>query len=155
LIIYPDACCYSRPFDNQEHLEIPNVRGEIAAILAIVKISKILGYSIAGSSAVTDEIGRISEAGKLKNVQDYYKETVNMHIPMSTDVRNRANWLMETLGLKLYDSYHLALAEVAGADYLLTTDLRFQRNCARKYFGGVRVVNPLTLLPEVIKWVQR
>jgi len=41
------------------------------------------------------------------------------------------------------DSYHLAAAEAAGADYLLTTDLDFISKCVRPNFTAVRVINPL------------
>jgi len=153
MIIYLDACCYSRPYDNEEHLVQHSVRAEIAAIFAIVELCKKVGYKIAGSFAVTDEIGRTPQAEKLEKVLAYYHKNVNLHIPLSADISNRASGLVAQ-GVKEYDAYHLAYAEAAGVDFLLTTDKRFLKNCTNNKLSIVNVVNPSTLLPEVIKWVQ-
>jgi predicted nucleic acid-binding protein len=153
MIIYFDSCCYGRPYDNVEHLAQQSVQAEIAAIFAIVDICKRAGYKIAGSFAVTDEIGRDPKADKREKVLAYYNETVNLHIPLSVDIRRRTQGLIAQ-GLKEYDAYHLAYAEAVGVDFLLTIDHRFERVCARSKLSVVNVVNPSTFLPEVIKWVQ-
>jgi hypothetical protein len=59
---------------------------------------------------------------------------------------------LETLGFPEYDALHLACAEAAGADLLLTTDDRFRRLAARHADRlRVRVENPLTWLEEALE----
>ncbi len=41
------------------------------------------------------------------------------------------------------DSFHLAAAEAAHADYLLTVDKDFLKICSRSNFAKVKVINPL------------
>jgi predicted nucleic acid-binding protein len=59
---------------------------------------------------------------------------------------------LEAEGLGEMDSYHLAIAETAGADVLLTTDDPFIKVCARKRLSRVRVINPLNFEEEVLRW---
>ena len=58
--------------------------------------------------------------------------------------------LLRSLGYGDFDALHLAVAESAKADFLLTTDDRFLRR-ARRIVGMplIRVVNPLDYLREV------
>jgi len=49
-------------------------------------------------------------------------------------------------GVGVVDSQHLAAAEAAGVDYLITTDLKFERVVTRKKLSKVVVINPLTYL---------
>jgi predicted nucleic acid-binding protein len=131
-----------------------NVQMEIAAIYAIIEICKSAGYNIVGSIAVKDELTNINEPDKLKSSLTFYRETVNLYIPMSTNIRSRAAGFM-SMGLKDYDSFHLAFAEAAGADYLLTTDTRFEHACTKDNLSIVNVINPSNFLPEVVKWAQQ
>jgi predicted nucleic acid-binding protein len=151
--LYFDTCCYSRPYDDQAHQEQERVWAEIVAILAIIRICKLAGYGIVGSIAVIDEISDIIEVKKFQNVMGLYRRTVNEYIPISADIRSRAQWLMAR-GLKEYDSFHLAFSEAAGVDFLLTTDIRFEKKCARNNFSMVNIINPSNFLPEVVRWVQ-
>ena len=57
--------------------------------------------------------------------------------------------MRERLGLRPFDSLHLACAEFAQADVLLTTDKKFIRQ-AEQLNLKTRVVNPLVWLMEVI-----
>lgn len=57
---------------------------------------------------------------------------------------------MKTSNIRAFDSLHLASAEV-GADILLTTDVRFLRNCKR-IFCKVDVKNPIEYVMEVFDY---
>ncbi len=56
---------------------------------------------------------------------------------------------LEVLGFHALDALHLACAESAAADVLLTTDDRFLRLAVRASIGlRIQVANPLTWLQE-------
>ena len=56
--------------------------------------------------------------------------------------------VLQDIGLKLLDSYHLAFAEAAEVDFLLTTDDRFVK-IADRIKTAVKVINPLNFLKEI------
>ncbi|WP_246140314.1 PIN domain-containing protein [Euhalothece natronophila] len=59
---------------------------------------------------------------------------------------------LEKLGFGLYDSFHIACAEVAEADFLLTTDDRLlKRAISYKSRLNVVVDNPVTWLMKVFQ----
>jgi len=47
------------------------------------------------------------------------------------------------MGLKAMDARHLAAAEAAKADYLITTDEKFIKRCAKNNLTAVKVIDPL------------
>ena len=145
--IYLDTCCYGRPYDDQSQFRIV---AEAAAIAAIIETCRIAHYCIAGSMAVTSEIGDIRNAEKRKVVETFFDETINLYFIITTSEVARAHTL-KAEGLGDMDSLHLAAAESVGADALLTTDDPFIRICARKKLSFVKVINPLNFLPEVIR----
>jgi len=142
--IYLDNCCYCRPSDNAAHLAQENVRQEITAILDTVKACQRVGIPIIGSPAVVDEIGKISNAHKYERVWGFYNSAMSEYIEWTKDISNRANGLI-TQGLKKTDAHHTAFAEVAGADYLLTTDIRFERTASRLKLAVI-VMNPIIFI---------
>ena len=145
--IYLDTCCYGRPYDDPAQVKIAV---ETAAINGIIDTCRIAGYSIVGSMAVEFELGRIKDAEKRDEIIAYFKRTRNTYYTITANIETRAQVLHEE-GLGRLDSYHLAFAEAAGVDVLLTTDEPFVRICARKNLSFVKVINPLNYLPEVIK----
>lgn len=65
---------------------------------------------------------------------------INKHIEI------RAEEIIKISGIKAFDSLHLASAET-GADILLTTDMKFLRNC-QKIFSRIDVKNPIDFVME-------
>jgi len=152
MVIYLDACCYSRPFDNQDHTAQERVRMEITAIMDALEICKIACFPIVGSPAVIMEINEIRLDWKRQSVTDFYHSTVTEETPITDDIDVRAEVLIAQ-GVKEFDAYHIAFAELAGADYLLTTDDRLIGASGRLDFN-VNVINPLTFMGEYQKWRQ-
>jgi predicted nucleic acid-binding protein len=73
-------------------------------------------------------------------------------VPVCHPVASRAERARElrALGFRAFDALHLACAESAEIDLLLTTDDRLIRRAARVSNQlGVRVMNPLTAVREV------
>ena len=62
----------------------------------------------------------------------------------SPDIKNRAK-ILEEGGLDTLDSYHLACAESANADLLLTADEDFERK-GSAINSKTRVINPVKFL---------
>jgi predicted nucleic acid-binding protein len=144
--IYLDTCCYGRPYDDPAQTRIAI---EAAAVKGIIDICRIAGHCIVGSMAVASEIGENSNLDKMKEIRTYFDDTINEYLAPVNNVRPRARAL-QAEGVKRVDSYHLAFAEAAGADALLTTDDKFIKICARKKLSFVKVINPVNFLPEVL-----
>jgi predicted nucleic acid-binding protein len=59
--------------------------------------------------------------------------------------------VLENLGLGLYDAFHIACAEFAEADILLTTDDRLLKRAARHTVQiQVKLSNPVTWLINIL-----
>lgn len=142
--VYLDNCCLSRPFDDQTQVR---VRTEAEAILAVLQRVRRGEWTMIGSDALDDEISAIRDPvrrGRTRRLASHASE----HVPADAD-RMRRGKLLEAMGFRGYDSLHIACAEAAGADVLLTTDDAFVRRARRlKNLLGVRVANPLTWLNE-------
>ena len=141
--IYLDNCCYCRPYDGHAQ---NRVRQEARAVLDAVEFCKTAGHGIVGSPVVTKEMEKIRDGVKLEKVQKFYRNAANYRVATTPAIISRAQ-TFQAQGLKIADSYHLACAEAADADYLLTTDDDFERISAKMDLT-VKVINPLNFLPE-------
>jgi predicted nucleic acid-binding protein len=75
----------------------------------------------------------------------------NEFIPLSDAAVERGEAL-KGMGLETYDALHIACAEHAQVDVLLTTDDRLLRAATRHAPQlNVRIENPLTWLQEVLR----
>lgn len=68
-------------------------------------------------------------------------------VEIDEQIKTRAEEIIKLSNIKAFDSLHLASAE-AGADMLLTTDMKFLRNC-KKILCKVDVKNPIEYVMEV------
>lgn len=143
--IYMDSCCYNRPFDDQTQ---ERIRLESEAILTILKRGQTGKYKIIGSSILELEIDQMHDERKKRNVSELYKVT-NLSILYTDEIRERAKEIVNMSNIKTFDSLHVAAAESANADVLLTTDDKFEK-IAAKLDLKVRVLNPLKFIWEVI-----
>jgi len=138
--IYLDACCWSRPFDDQTQ---DRVRLEAEAVLSIIARGRTGIFTLAASEAVEFELSRMPDADKLKKVRSLYSAAgVKLFYTEKTEKRAR---FFQQLGVKPLDSVHLALAEEYRQDALLTTDDSFLA-VAAKSDAVVRVDNPAAWL---------
>jgi predicted nucleic acid-binding protein len=136
MIIYPDTCFYGRPFDWQTQ----QIKAETDAIKTIIRKCKADGHRIVGSAAVIFEIEEITDDAKRANIEKFYFNSVDEDVTFSAQSIARARNLMAD-GLGKMDSRHLATAEAAVADFLLTTDVKFIKNSLT--LTKVNVMNPL------------
>ena len=138
--IYLDACCWSRPFDDQAQYR---VRLEAEAVLSIIANSGAGSFMLAASEAIEFELSGITDPDKLKKIRSLYS-AASERLLYTKGTRRRA-LLFQRQGIKLLDSLHLALAEEYRQDALLTTDDGFLVAAARSD-AVVRVENPATWL---------
>lgn len=101
-----------------------------------------------GSEMLVKEIQdtrNIYRRSVLQAIYSLCSEEIKVTLP----VLQRAEQIRCTTNIRYKDSIHLACAEVAGADALLTTDRKFLNNCSRiKIY--TKVMNPNQWLLEVL-----
>jgi len=138
-VVYFDNCCYCRLFDINAQ---GNVKAQTAKIRHIINNRIKSGYIIIGSPIVTAEIRKIRNVGKLKAVEKLYYGVIVDEVELSAQIITRAVSL-NLMGFGKMDSFHLAAAEAAGADFLITTDEKFIRKCQNRNITAVKVIDPL------------
>ena len=142
--IYMDVCCWNRPFDDQTQAR---VHLEAEAVLAVV--SEIEGgqLQLLHSEVVDLEIANAPDLKRRERLQTLIPRRhryVRHEPPMSVRALE-----LEQRGFSGIDALHLACAEAAGADVLLTTDDRLLRLAARhEKVLRVRVANPLAWMQD-------
>jgi len=118
------------------------VEAEAEKIQEIIDNRILGGYSIIGSATVIFEIRQIKNDEKRAAAEEVYNSTGADDTPLSEQSRARAQEL-RLKGLKFMDAAHLAAAEAADADYLLTVDKGFIKKCSRQNITKVKVINPI------------
>ena len=143
--IYLDNCCYNRPFDDQtqERIHLEN-----EAILAVLKRGQLRKDVIVGSAVLELEMERMRDERKKQKVKELYK-VASVHIPYTEKIRKRSQEIMEQSKIRTFDSLHIASAEGAGADVMLTTDDKLEKMAAGLELK-VKVANPLRFIWEAI-----
>ncbi len=142
--LYLDACCFNRPFDDpgidRNHLEAE-------AVVAILSHVQLGNWLLIGSSALAQELG----AGR----DDIRRQALlGMAAASSESIEvgqaeyDRSMALVE-LGFRRMDALHIACAESAACDVLLTTDDQLLRKAAKHARSlHVEVRNPVDWLME-------
>ncbi|MDK2409914.1 type II toxin-antitoxin system VapC family toxin [Aphanizomenon sp. PH219] len=140
--IYLDVCCLNRPFDDWSY-DRNRLEGE--ALIKIFKLVKSGKYKLVTSEAIQAELRKMTNIDKLKEIRELLK-LVDYQIILNEEIDQRSQEL-EKLGFSLYDSFHVACAEYAKIDVLLTTDNRLLKK-AIKYRNvlQVQLENPVTWL---------
>ncbi|MCY2951479.1 MAG: PIN domain-containing protein [Planctomycetota bacterium] len=142
--VYLDACCFNRPFDDpgidRNHLEAE-------AVVAILSHVQQRQWFLIGSSALRQELS----AGRDSERREAVLGMLAAHcesIEVGQAEYDRYKELVQ-LGFRRMDSLHIACAEAAQCDVLLTTDDQLLRKGA-KYAARLRVEvrNPVDWLLE-------
>ncbi len=140
--IYLDVCCLNRPFDDQSQ---ERVRLEAVAVDSILRRIELDEWESVSSEAVQDEIDgdpSLSRRARVQENADLAKRFVVVEIEQLTRAAELRN-----LGFGPFDALHIACAEHAEVDFLLTTDDRMLRLALRiKEKLKVKVSNPITWL---------
>ncbi len=142
--IYLDTCCLMRFYDDSSQ---PRIRLETQAVGVVLKWIKtgkmfwVVGETLFFEVSVcqSDE-RRYTTTALLKEAHE---------IRVSTPTTDHLAKLYMKHGLNKADASHLAIAEIAGCDWLLTTDdLFLKRSKGIKPELSVRVANPVEFIKE-------
>lgn len=143
--LYLDVSCLNRPFDDQSQVRI---RLETEAITLILERLDSGLWTQVSSEMALIEINAIADVDRRTRVRLLLpEETEILKLTTSTFQRVAA---LQRLGFKPADALHVAAAEEAGANVLLSCDERLCR-LARRHRNKlkVRVANPLDWLREI------
>ena len=140
--IYLDSCIVCRLFDDRTQLRI---RQEAEAIEAVLRLfSEGLAVWVT-SDALQDELQENPDQ-QLRTAGIRLLSLSSEKAPIDSATESRSEEL-ERSGFTAYDALHLACAERAGVDLLLTTDDRFERRVKRGVGAArISVQNPLNWL---------
>jgi predicted nucleic acid-binding protein len=145
--IYLDTCALNRPFDDRTH---DRIRLEAEAVLVILGHIASGAWQWVSSDMLDYEIDHIEDPDRKNQVADQ-TSMAQSQVGIGPAHVQRAEEL-QALGFRPKDALHVACAESAGADVLLTTDDRFLRAASRNRRRlRVSVRNPLEWLTEVSK----
>lgn len=139
---YLDVCCLNRPFDDWSY-DRNRLEGE--AVIKIFKQVKSGKYKLVSSEAIQAELIKMTNFNKLKSIKKLLK-LVDYEIILNEEIDKRFQEL-EKLGFSLYDSFHVACAECAKIDILLTTDDRLlKKGIKHRNILQIQLKNPVTWL---------
>lgn len=143
--IYLDVCCLNRLFDNWSQ---PRIRLEAEAIVAILERVQATDWLLISSTALVSEIAQTPEMTRRQQVMDLLA-AASIETKVTLEHIRRAAHL-QSLGFKAFDALHIACAEAAKADVLITTDDRLRRR-AKTHADRLNVLvqNPLTWVMDV------
>lgn len=145
LKIYLDVSCLNRPYDDQSQLRIRLEAEAVALIVSNIEDGK---WVMVSSEIVDVEVNAIGAVDRKKKVQALLKLSQEFVI-ITGETRDRADELVAK-GFKPADALHVAAAESAHVDVMLSCDDRLCRS-ARRHGSSlqVTVMNPVEWLKEL------
>jgi predicted nucleic acid-binding protein len=135
--LYLDTSALKRPFDDQAQ---PRIALETEAIITVLAMIQSGEASLLSSSVLEYENAGNPQPERRRWTSRLLQLAAITH-PLTATVQQRAS-LLERQGLKPLDALHVACAEAAPADYLLTCDDRLPR----RYRGPLPVLNPVRFI---------
>ncbi len=139
--LYLDTSLYNRPFDDQSQ---PKIFLETQAVVIVLQMVESGAAELVSSTALAYENSRNPYADRQK-ATECYLALASVYQVLDDSIRLRAKEL-EAQGVQALDALHVASAEAAGCDYLLTCDRRLINRCQSL---TLRVINPTDFVVEV------
>ncbi len=141
--VYLDCCCYCRQFDD---LSQERVLYERNAISEIFELHDQGVLSLIGSEELSIEISHIRNDEKRERILESFHK-VDEVFELSDNIVLRAYQIRAQSYIRLGDSLHIAFAEEAGSDVMLTTDDKLIKMAARLNLD-VEVMNPTDFIDQ-------
>ena len=116
--------------------------------MLILELAEQFTIQLVGSEMIVREMNETQNIYKRTVLQMLYSLCLE-EIQVTEDILDRAESVRHISNIKYKDSIHLACAEAAKADALLTTDRKFMNNCNRIPIF-TKVINPNQWLLEVL-----
>ena len=135
--VYLDNGCYNRPYDDQTQRRISL---ETQAKLHVQEMIRKDELELVVSFINTYELSQSKLTSRRETIMEYVRDNASEFINSDDggQIKRRAEEIMKT-GIKMKDAYHIACAERAGCDYLLTTDDRFLKYKTEDIY----IINPI------------
>jgi predicted nucleic acid-binding protein len=146
--LYLDMNIYNRPFDDQSQMRIRLETVTITMIFALIET----GHFSAKWSFVLEYENSRNPSPERKALARYLAQSCDSTIEPDEPIRELAKQLSEVHKIRGRDALHLACAELAACDYLVTCDDRLIRQGKRLGEKGiltVKTINPVDLVREV------
>jgi predicted nucleic acid-binding protein len=142
--VFLDACCLSRLTDDQSQARIREEAEAIERILAGVRLGTV---ELISSEALEDEARRTPSIERRLELETLLSLASNT-VEVGDAIAQRSQELASA-GYGPFDALHLAAAESAGVDVLLSTDDRLIKRVARG-MGNPRIAvrNPVSWSKE-------
>lgn len=142
--LYLDACCLSRLTDDQAQ---PKVREETEAIKRVIERIRHGAIELVVSEALEDEVRR-NPSPKRRRIAEAVLALAKASVVVDDAVAGRAR-VLNNVGYGPFDALHIAAAEAAHADFLLSTDARLIKRAARGIARPrIRLWNPVSWIAE-------
>ncbi|MBI1791373.1 MAG: PIN domain-containing protein [Acidobacteria bacterium] len=142
--VYLDASCLSRLTDDQSQARIREEAEAVERVLAGVRLGTV---ELISSEALDDEARRNPSMERRLEAETLLS-LASASVEVDDAVGRRAQGLV-SLGYGPFDALHIAAAESAGVDALLSTDDRLIKRTARG-LGNPRIPvrNPVSWIKE-------
>lgn len=138
-------CCLKRPFDDQTR---PRIHLESEAVLALMSATGKLEFVRGTALDLENELNPLP--GRAARVRAWL-ETLPLAQLSDAKVEQRTAELIG-LGLRSFDAFHVASAELGSAAVFCTCDDRLLATLNRNSFRiAVRAANPVDLAREVLQ----
>lgn len=136
--LYLDTCSLNRLWDDQTQVKI---HLEAESVVYILDAAKAGLAELVSSAYLVAEILSNPDPSRRADVMTLLQPAV-LHVTPSDAIKSRAHELA-AWNITGLDALHVAAAEAASCDYLLTTDDKFFRRAARAAEAiHVKVLNP-------------
>lgn len=136
--LFLDTCSLNRPWDDQAQVRI---HLEAESVIYILDAARNGLEELVSSAYLVAEILGNPDPSRRADVMTLLQPAV-LHVPRSDAIQSRAREL-ESWSITGFDALHVAAAEAATCDYLLTTDDKLLHRATRA--SGVikvKVLNP-------------
>ncbi len=135
--VYLDNCAYNRPYDDQSQVRIEL---ETQAKLKIQRMIKDHQIELASSYMSLYECGENPDSSRAELISAFINQHSSAFVSLSnkSTIEEKAQDIMKT-GVKFKDACHIASAIRAGADYLISTDIRMLKYKTEE----IKLINPI------------
>lgn len=143
MLLYLDANCFNRPFDDQTQTRIHQ---ETEAVFRVLQRILQGADDLVWSTALTLELSAHPEPEIRKDLTSWAQRSRRV-LTTKSSVRKRVEAFVDE-GLKPLDAAHVAFAEAAQCTAFLTCDDRLLRQAPRLGLS-LRILNPVKYLEEL------
>lgn len=145
--IYLDNCCFNRPYDDQRQLRISL---ETQAKLSVQDSIRSGEIELVSSFVLLYEISRSPNTTSARSIEEFVEEYSAIFVSdMNLDKIELLAEDIQSTGVKKMDSWHVACAIIAEAEYFLTTDKRLLKYKT----DSIRMINPVDFISEKEDWL--